>query len=918
MEKVAVAPANQLNSRVLLAVPLDSHRADNLLEAWIDKSTVPSQRDDSAQEQTHALTARILPPRDAKQNVTYVKDTSSESDEERHEDDRASDTSFEETSEITDTDISMTSDLSQLQDGADGHDNLVDIVPPQNSVTPTTVVSSSHPIIPSKSNQSPDNKDAVKTGTTTVESNITPNMDVTDGDTITPDTSQTIPPLPLDTDKSSLSQFKKSLKSDQTLHTIRGLAHNEQNGYYWQNGLIFHDITDDTHGIRKRLVVPQSYRENIITTAHDKTGHFSKARTCSYINTRFTWPHLTTNVTDYIMAYKKCKMFNKQAHKPAPLTYRPTITEPHDEVAVDIIGPLPRTKRGYRYALTTICMASRWPEVFPLAKPDAPHVAQPLVQSFSRNGIPSKLLSDQGTQFMSSTVKELCRICGISQMHTVPYRPQGNGVLECLHGTLKPILAKAATDGLDLLTVLRLALSAVRSIPSRSTGFSPAELVYGRKPRSILDVLYEGWTNPDYSPIDTSKWIVALNDQLEVLRDSAAVQNHLSKKKQNQKVNGRRKVRSYSTDDKVFVRIPGTRAALQASWEGPFSIAKHIPPLNYEVRDDSGTWTRTVHLNNIRSFKPASLIPFNNPLVVNAANVVAEETLEMSHVLEPAETEHIHCPGFDQAQIDAFKQNNQDLLASVPGTANVEHFTIKLAPDAKPSSKPPYQVPIHLRPEVNAEIDKLVEQGIIEPSDDTTWCAPLVPVRKPDNSIRLCVDFRELNQVTPLDRHILPTLPSILDSVGKATVLSKIDLTSGFHQIPVDPNVKNLTTFLSPKGKFRFLKMPFGLKNAPSHFQRVMERVLQPVSSFAAVYIDDIIVFSDSRSQHIDHLQAVFHCFREAGLTAKPSKCSFGMTSLEYLGHKIGSGTLAVPQHRATALANFKKPNEKRLKVLSW
>ena len=91
------------------------------------------------------------------------------------------------------------------------------------------------------------------------------------------------------------------------------------------------------------------------------------------------------------------------------------------------------------FALTTICMASRWPEVFPLAKPDASHVAQALVQSFSRNGIPSKLLSDQGTQFMSSTIKELCRICGISRIQTVPYRPQGNGVLERLHGTLKPL-----------------------------------------------------------------------------------------------------------------------------------------------------------------------------------------------------------------------------------------------------------------------------------------------------------------------------------------------------------------------------------------------------------------------------------------------------------------------------------------------
>ena len=591
MERVAVAPANQLNARVLLAVPLDTTKANNLLDAWINKTTAPTQEKDSGQQQTQALAARILPSRAVKQNITYYKTTSDESDNEMYEDDRASDLSF--VTQDTDTETSVRSDSPDLQEVMDNHDDLADIILPQNSVTPTTVVAHdkniSHPIISPTSNQSSDNKNAVNTDTTTEDLQTDPNMDKSDSVNILLDTSQSLPPLPLDTDKSSLLQFKKHIKSDQTLKTIRGLAHHEKNGYHWQDGLIFHNVTDETHGIKKRLVIPQQYRPNIIAMAHDKTGHFCKTRTCSYINTRFTWPHLTTNVTDYILSCKKCKAYNKQAHKPAPLTYRPMITEPHDEVAMDIIGPLPRAKGGYRFALTTICMASRWPDVFPLAKPDASHVAQALVQSFSRNGIPSKLLSDQGTQFMSSTIKELCRICGITQIHTVPYRPQGNGVLERLHGTLKPILAKAAADGLDWLTVLPLALSAVRSIPNRSTGFSPAELVYGKNPRSILDVLYEGWTNPDYSPIDTSKWIVALNDQLETLRDSAALQNHVNKRKQNHKVNSRRKTRVYSPDDKVFVRIPGTRATLQASWEGPFLVVKHIPPLNYEVRDEANT-----------------------------------------------------------------------------------------------------------------------------------------------------------------------------------------------------------------------------------------------------------------------------------------------------------------------------------------
>ena len=106
--------------------------------------------------------------------------------------------------------------------------------------------------------------------------------------------------------------------------------------------------------------------------------------------------------------------------------------------------------------------------------------------------------------------------------------------------------------------------------------------------------------------------------------------------------------------------------------------------------------------------------------------------------------------------------------------------------------------------------------------------------------------------------------------------------------------------------------MPFGLKNAPSHFQRTMERVLEPVTDCAAVYIDDIVIFSNNWEDHINHLSRVFTCFREAHLTAKLSKCSFGQTNLQYLGHTIRLGKLAVPRHRIEALAKYKRPITKK------
>ena len=663
-------------------------------------------------------------------------------------------------------------------------------------------------------------------------------------------------------------------------------------------------------GERKQFVVPQSHRNFLIKIAHDGSGHFSVAKTRSILNNRFTWPKMNSDIQTYILACTKCIEYNKVAHKQAPLYTRPTITKPYQEIALDIIGPLPRSKQGYRYALTAICMASRWPEVYPLHNIETECVAGGLVEFMCRNGIPDKVLTDRGTQFTSKVMEQTCQILGITQVQTVPYRPQGNGILERFHGTLKPLLAKAASEGIDWPTFLPLALSAIRAVPCRSTGFSPAELVFGKNFRNFLDIVYEGWTNMSYSSIDMVSWVQQLNDRLETLRDSATLNNLTARQKQNSPKKNSKSTREYKPGDLVFTRIPGCRATLQASWEGPFTVLKYIPPLNYEVGDKEGTWTKVTHINNLRSYQP---LPTPKPLTVDAACLVAEETKEFAHTL--SDTPSLvggPCLGYSQQELDKFLTKNEDVFSPTPGEAHVTTFSIKLQHDAIASSKSPYQVPIHLRGEVNKELDKLILNNIIEPSEAVEWCAPIVPVKKPDGSIRLCVDYWKVNKVTLLDRHIIPTLPQILNNIGHAAVLSKIDLTSGFHQIVVEQKSRDFTTFLSPRGKYRFVRMPFGLKNAPSHFQRVMEKVLQPVADCASVYIDDIVIFSSTWKEHITHLSRVLDCIRQAGLTAKANKCSFGKSKIEYLGHIIGSGTLAVPDHRITALAQYKRPINKK------
>ena len=170
------------------------------------------------------------------------------------------------------------------------------------------------------------------------------------------------------------------------------------------------------------------------------------------------------------------------------------------------------------------------------------------------------------------------------------------------------------------------------------------------------------------------------------------------------------------------------------------------------------------------------------------------------------------------------------------------------------------------------------------------------------------MDYRRLNNITAQEHYYMPELDDILGKIGNSCVLFKMDLVQGFHQITVAETSRDKTTFECPYGRFRYVRMPFGLKNAPALFQRAIEIVLEPCRAFATSYIDDLVIFSNNWDDHLEHLRAAFTELRRHNLTAKPKKCVFGKRYLEYLGHLIGSGRLAVPQHRIAALEAYIKP----------
>ncbi len=299
-------------------------------------------------------------------------------------------------------------------------------------------------------------------------------------------------------------------------------------------------------------------------------------------------------------------------------------------------------------------------------------------------------------------------------------------------------------------------------------------------------------------------------------------------------------------------------------------------------------------------------------LSVNAVTLVAEEQgIGDDLLVSKAVLSKDRCPGYNEAKLKSVLSELEMYFSVKPGLCKAGVCAIVLNDGASVVNLPPRQIPGGIRDAVRAELDKLLDNGVIVESR-AEWASPLVPVRKKDGSIRLCVDYRELNARTPLRRFWLPSLTEILEKVGPSLCLSTLDLTSGFHQIEMSESSSELTTFVCPLGKYRYNRMSFGLKNAPATFQAVVAEVLTPVREVCKNYIDDVVVYSSCWEDHLVDLGNVVRCLGDAGFTLKAKKCVFGRKYLEYLGHRVGGGVLAVPEVRIKAMAEFELPRTKK------
>ncbi len=250
---------------------------------------------------------------------------------------------------------------------------------------------------------------------------------------------------------------------------------------------------------------------------------------------------------------------------------------------------------------------------------------------------------------------------------------------------------------------------------------------------------------------------------------------------------------------------------------------------------------------------------------------------------------------------DIFSQGPNDL-----GRTKLVKHKINTG-NAKPIKQPPRRLPYSKRTAANQAITDMENQGIIEPST-SPWASPIVLVEKKDGSLRFCVDYRKLNNITVKDSYPLPRIDDTLDA-RRSQWFSILDLKSGYWQVEMDSNDKEKTAFSVAGGLWQFRVMPFGLCNAPATFERLMDHVLVGLPwTICMVYLDDIIVHGRTFDQELVNLTQVFSCIRNAGLKLAPSKCSLFRQKVKYLGHIISKDGIAADQQKISTMQSWPRP----------
>ena len=709
--------------------------------------------------------------------------------------------------------------------------------------------------------------------------------------------------------------------------------------YYIKNGILmrkwrpFDVPADDEWAVYHQIVVPKSYRHEILSIAHGSpmSGHLGINKTYHKIINHFYWPGLRSDVSKYCKTCHTCQMVGKpnQTIPKAQLQPIPAFDEPFSRILFDCVGPLPRTKSGNEYLLTIRCTSTRFPEAIPLRNIKTKSIVKALIKFFTFVGLPKSVQSDQGSNLMSGIFQQVMHELGIKQYRSSAYHPESQGALERFHQTLKNMIRSYCFDTeKDWDEGIHLLLFAVRESVQESLGFSPFELVFGHSVRGPLKLLKETFLSNDETPLNLLQYVSDFRNRLS--RACEVARSNLKKSQGKMKARYDNHVidRKFKPGDKVLALLPIPGRPLQARYFGPYTIDKKTSDLNYIINTPGRRKNKQMcHINMLKEYFDRDSSISKPITVVNAvpqeSNVFEPEVnsdfidksdpgpskLENSDILRNLNSKLCHLEPSQQEKLKQLIHEYEHLFPDIPTrTDKIYHDVI--VKDSKPVKQHPYRMNPLKRKYLQDEVKYLLENDFIEPSQ-SNYSSPCILVPKSNGTYRMCTDYRKVNSVTKTDSFPIPRIDDCIDKVGNSKYVTKFDLLKGFWQVPLTDRAKEVSAFATPNGLYQYKVMPFGMKNSPATFQRLVNNVICGLDGCDA-YIDDVIIYSDSWSDHLQRIRQFFDRLSKAKLTVNLAKTEFCHATVTFLGHLVGQGQVKPLEAKVNAISEFPVPKCKR------
>ena len=503
-------------------------------------------------------------------------------------------------------------------------------------------------------------------------------------------------------------------------------------------------------------------------------------------------------------------------------------------------------------------------------------------------------------------------------------------------------LIEEQSNDKELLDLFKIALTPVEA-EKVSVGYLIRENILMRKWSSHcvtigpLLLLKEKWLDEDPEKISVLKYVATFKDRL--FRAGQMAKRNLQESQSKMKVWYDRKAKSrcFEPGDRVLVLFPVVGNPLQAKYSGPYKVVKKISDTNYLVKTPGRRKeTQVCHINMLKAYheKPKpELVILNNRLGLESpthskdcVGQVAEKEedtesevrlendqqpikLQNSQILNDLGTKLSHLPLVQRKELAEVITQYREVFPDVPSKTNLIEHDVDVG-DSAPIKQHPYRVSPIKKELLDKEVQYMLKNDIIEESQ-SNWSSPCILVPKHDGGFRFCTDFRKVNDKTKSDSFPIPRIGDCIDQIGNAKFVSTFDMLKGYWQVPLTQRAREISAFVTQSGLYQYKVMPFGMKNAPATFQRMVNKLVRDIDGCEGD-IDDVVIFSDNWSDHICQIERFFQIMREAKLTINLMKSEFGKATVKYLGHIVGQGQVRPSDAKIQTIVKYPIPTSRK------